>query len=390
MRVLSLTLAAALAAGFLAACSHGASTPSPALPVVDEPSRRVQPAATATPVYLYVADKGSNAVTVYDHKLTYVSTPPFEGVSEPVSITFDSNEDLYVANSKSSTVTEYSKDSHGRMQSSPFQTIKGGDISNPVGVAIDPTGHIYVASAGTNEVAIYSSSGVGQQNLEGSAYKMGKPVSIGYNDGYLYVGNLGTASVSGDGLTICSGTPPHVACNLRMTTAGPSSVIRNPKVLAFDSSHNIYVTNDESLADGGSVTEYCSPSCKTPPGPWGYIQTWGLDAVSLPDALAFQKGNLCIASYGNSEVICYTTPGAIYDTLTSACNVDHPTSLAVGLESDYLKVANYVSSTTGTLTQYPPKGTCPSAPTTTNVSGPVSIAIGPAPPTPTPAPLMKP
>jgi hypothetical protein len=388
MRLLNVTLAAAaIGAGFLAACSHGTSAPIAALPPVDEPSRRVQPAATATPSYVYVADKGSNAVTVYDHNLSYVATitdpTTPKNMQQPDFVTFDSREDLYVANSKSNTVLVY-----GKSESAPFLTLDGSDISNPVGVAIDGGGYIYIASAGTDEVAIYSSTGVPQQNLVGSAYKMGKPVSIGYNDGYLYVGNLGTASVSGDGVTVCDGTPPHVACSDRITSAGSGLVIHNPKALAFDSSHDVYVANDENMASGGSVTEYCGPCI----APWHYIQTWGLDAVSLPDAVAFDsEKNLCVASYGNSEVICYTTPGKIFKTLTSkTSDIDHPTSLALGISSGYLKVANYDSSTTGGLTQYCKKASCVTdTPTTKNLSGPVSIAIGPVPPTPTPAPARR-
>ena len=178
MRFLPTILSAAVAAGVLAACFGSASTPTASLPGAGAQSR-IGPGTT--PSNVYVADKGSSEVTVYNHAFVYQRMITI-GVSAPDFVTFDSGENLYVANSKSNTVTKYSPGG-----SNPILVLQGKSISDPTAVAVDSSFNIYIASTGNDSVRIYDQNAMLIQTL-GAKQFVGKPRALAFDkNGYLYV-----------------------------------------------------------------------------------------------------------------------------------------------------------------------------------------------------------
>jgi hypothetical protein len=82
--------------------------------------------APANPPSLYVADYGSNAISMFGtgasgRPLLGTITGPATQLSNPEGVGLDSSGDLYVANSSSSTITEYAADVTGN--AAPIATI---------------------------------------------------------------------------------------------------------------------------------------------------------------------------------------------------------------------------------------------------------------------------
>lgn len=360
-----------VAMALLSACSGNTGSQSAVLPTGGAQLRPDSFSATGqgseghikpaiTPQETYVADSASNQVTVYNHSGGYHYTIA-TGVCGPDFITFDTLENLYVANVACNSVSEYAP-----LQTTPSLVITSSGectISKPRAVAIDGAGNIYVASSGNSTVTIYNSQGsckgVLTQNING-------PQALAFDGtGALYVANSATLGNSGS-VVKCKGIP--LTCATKITTN-----INNPRALAFDSSNDVFVANYISISNvpQASVTEYL-------PG-GGYVQSYLSGKVDFPNALAFDlKGNLCVSSGGNNEVLCFSpATGSIVHKLTSGNGISFPVSIAIGPTSGWLKVANDFSP--GSVTQYCPSCSIPNPKKgiTNNIDGPISIAIGP-------------
>jgi hypothetical protein len=105
---------------------------------------------------VFVSDGINNAVYVYP--AMHIDAAPIgeitAGIDSPAGLAVDSNGVLYVANTNSSTISEYEP---GATQ--PFLTIKRG-VANPVALAVSADGTLVVASGVTYEqpgkLAIYA------------------------------------------------------------------------------------------------------------------------------------------------------------------------------------------------------------------------------------------
>jgi hypothetical protein len=374
MRFLKSALSAAVAMGLLSACSENTGSQSAMLPnggaqsrldsfsaTGEHPEGHIKPALT--PQETYVADSASSQVTVYNHSGTYQFTIA-TGVCGPDFITFDTLENLYVANIGCNSVTEYAP-----LQKTPSLVIKSSPecpISKPRAVAIDGAGNIYVASSGNSTVTIYNSQGgcegVLTQNISG-------PQALGFDStGVLYVANSATLGNSGS-VAVCSGIP--LTCSKTITAK-----IDNPRALAFDSSNDLFVANDVSISSvpEGNVTEYL-PAAKSNT----FVSAYLSGDVDFPNALAFDlTGNLCVSSGGNNKVLCFSLKTHKFThQLMSGDGISLPVSIAIGPTSDWVKVANDFSP--GSVTQYCPKPSCttPNPTIVKNIHSPTSIAIGP-------------
>lgn len=356
MRFFSPTISATIATILLAACSSNGGSPSALLPsaggnarfvsltpLIRQSARLFKPATTFQ--NLYVANGNNFKVTVYDHAGNYLYAIS-NGIDDPMALVFDASENLYVPNFGSWAVTVYAKG-----KTAPFRTIRSG-INQPVSAGIGNGGDLYVANS-NNTVTIYNPSGNLIQTLN-----LANPNGFAFDStGVVYVGNAGSPG----SVTVCTGAPPNTKCSQKL-----KENIDFPNGLAVDSSNNLYVAN----GDGDSVTE-CSATfhnCST---------QWGVGDLDIPHALAFDSlGHLCVASYGNNKVLCFSSPTTIAWSLDASDGINQPVSLAVGPSSGWLRVANSYSPK-GSVTQYCPGCTKPNRKITTNIDEPWAIAIGP-------------
>ena len=99
---------------------------------------------------IYIAEAGTNTVTVYDPAGGLVNTIT-AGLNSPSGIAVDTAGDIYVANEGNNTVTTY--DTNGTTL-----TIPTGN--QPTGVAVDASGKIYVANSSDNTVTTYTANGL--------------------------------------------------------------------------------------------------------------------------------------------------------------------------------------------------------------------------------------
>src|SRR5579862_8222417 len=103
-----------LSASILAACGGqtGGQTVVPSAQNLDRPANIVAAAVVTPGPNLYVANVGSNTISVYGPNSTSVLRTISTGVSTPEAMTFDKSGDLFVGNfgyGGSASITAYAK-----------------------------------------------------------------------------------------------------------------------------------------------------------------------------------------------------------------------------------------------------------------------------------------
>jgi DNA-binding beta-propeller fold protein YncE len=136
------TSVAAFALGLLSSC--GANV-GPIFPTSARPESARDPGSLVraqTTALLYVSEPLSNAVKVY--RILARSQKPIatitKGIDGPAGLAVDGHGNLFVANTRNNTVTEYAPNG-----SAPVATYSKG-LLGPVGVAVDDAGTLYVAN----------------------------------------------------------------------------------------------------------------------------------------------------------------------------------------------------------------------------------------------------
>lgn len=115
---------------------------------------------------LYVANGGGNQVLVYAEQLDstneltalrQVATISGPDVRNPARLAFDSSGHLYVANRESNSVTVYDvrKGNREITARGGGALISGGSLKHPLGVAVDSSGNVYVANNRANSISIF-------------------------------------------------------------------------------------------------------------------------------------------------------------------------------------------------------------------------------------------
>src|SRR2546422_5688818 len=167
--------------------------------------------------YVYVANWGSDTVTVIDGT-TVVATVPVGRLPRGVGYNGE-NGYVYVANQGSNTVTVIDG-------TTVVATVPVGN--NPFGVGYNGgNGYVYVANQGSNNVTVINGT-----TVVATVPVRDGPVAVGYNsgNGYVYVANSGT----GNTVSVINGTT--VVANV---TVGPS-----PYGVGYNSRNGyVYVAN---------------------------------------------------------------------------------------------------------------------------------------------------
>jgi Lactonase, 7-bladed beta-propeller len=211
--------------------------------------------APANPPSLYVADYGSNAISMFGtgasgRPLLGTIAGPATQLSNPEGVVLDSDGDLYVANSSASTITEYGADATGN--AAPIATIGGSatGLDNPRFIALDSSSDLWVVNALSNSVTEYAPNASGNvapiATIAGSATGISNPIGIAVDrTGRVYVSNAGDNSIS----AYAPGSNGNVAPVYLVQ--GSQTGLDGPKGLAFNAAGALMVANDV-----GGVTYY--------------------------------------------------------------------------------------------------------------------------------------
>jgi len=264
--------------------------------------------------YLYVANYGSDNVTVIDSANNTVVVPSIGVGSGPTGIAYDAtNGYLYVANSGSNNVTVIGSANNAVVVPSI------GVGSGPTGITYDATnGYLYVANSGSNNVTVIDSANntvVVPSIGVGSA-----PVAIAYDpsNGYLYAANSGSGNV-----TVIDGASNSVVVPSIGVGSGPTGI-------AYDATNGyLYVANYAS----GNVTVINGAS--------NSVVVPSIGAGSYPAAVAYDptNGYLYVANSGSDNVTAID--GASNTVAVPSIGVGfNPRAIAYDPTSGYLYVVN--------------------------------------------------
>jgi 6-phosphogluconolactonase (cycloisomerase 2 family)/alpha-tubulin suppressor-like RCC1 family protein/fibronectin type 3 domain-containing protein len=319
--------------------------------------------------FAYVANSGSNTVSIYNVTPTGQLFPlgTVATGNNPYSVTVDpSGRFAYVANFYSYTVSMYSiNQASGALTS--IGTVATGDYSSPNSVTVDPTGRFaYARNSNTKTVLIYS---IDQSS--GILTPVGSPVATGTTPDsvaidptgrFAYVANSTTSTVSIYSLNQASGA--LTSLGTVATGNSPYSVTVDPTgrfaYVANNSSNtvSVYQINQTSgaLTSLGTVATGSYPQSVTvdPTGRFAYVANSSSSTVSM---YSINQTNGALTSLG---------------TVATGYN---PYSVTVDSTSRFVYVANSSSSTVSLYSIDQTSGALTSLGTVATGSSPRSIAV---------------
>ncbi len=290
----------------------------------------------------------------------YSNGPDATGLSLPFGVALDSNLNRYVANNGSNSVTVYPASASGN--ATPIATIAGANtgLINPSGVAVDTNGNIYVANLGSlsgapDSITIYPPGSNGNVTptltITGAATGLDYPTAITVDSyGNLYVANAGSQNGDTDSITLylggfLSGGNGNIAPIY--TLSGSNTGLAVPWGIAIDSNLNIYVANDgSSVGQSDSVTVYpvstngnVTPSAIISGANTGLDSPGGITVDGSGDIYVTNDGSLT----ENPDNVTVYSPGGngnVSPSYTLAgLGIGYPLGIAVDA-SDNIYVAN--------------------------------------------------
>jgi sugar lactone lactonase YvrE len=172
--------------------------------------------------HAYIGAGNRAAINVYDIGSRKIVRTISQGTSEPSALVFDSEGNLYSANSGNDSITVYAKNA-----SVPKLTITTG-IDEPTALALGTSNTLYVMNSRGNTISVYDTANGNERYVipEGSVVPQAIAVDA---SGNLYVATYTNVTVYS----------PNSEGPGRAITDGISGAI----ALQFDSAGNLYVAN---------------------------------------------------------------------------------------------------------------------------------------------------
>jgi YVTN family beta-propeller protein len=272
------------------------------------------PGAITKPEHLYVANQGSNSVSVFDtaHDNTALPEITGGGLNYVEGVAIDANGKLYIVNVFGNSVSVFDT-AHGN---TALPTITGGGLNFPSGAAIDASGKLYVVNDSSNEtsgsVSVFDTAhgNAVLPAITGGGMDFAQGATVDLN-GKLYVANEGGQSVSVFDTAHGNAALPEI-------TAG----LTEPFGAAVDASHKLYVVND---GNPGSVSVFDTAhgNATLPTITGGGLN--GASAVAI-DA----SGKLYVTNYfGNSVSVFDTAHGNVALPAITGGGLSYPIGVAV-------------------------------------------------------------
>jgi hypothetical protein len=189
---------------------------------------------------LYVsAGSGPGQVFVFAHPVSSASTPvatiTLPAFSDPLYITIDAGNNLWVQDFGNDLVYQFTGPFVGSITPAPAKTLST-DLINPEGLAFDAAGNLYVGDASSNDIEIFAApltdgeapnaaKLTGATNVRDLAFDQA---------GNLYAGLFGGTILRYNAPTVGGGAP---------SITDASTGIANGYFLTFDSAGNMYVSD---------------------------------------------------------------------------------------------------------------------------------------------------
>ena len=291
------------------------------------------------------------------------------GLAAPVGIVRDAGGNLYVANGGSNSITVYAAGANGNV--APTVTIAGSatGLSDPAGIALDGANNLYVANSGGNSITVYAAGATGNVaptvTIGGSTTGLNSPVALALDP----AGNLSVANSGGGGsITVY---PAGASGNVAPTAmiAGSATGLSAPVGIARDGSGKLYVANNT----GNTITVY-SPGVNGNAAPTTTIAGVNTGLNDVFGIALDGAGNLYVANGGTNSITVYAAGATGNATPTtrvalSNTNLSVPRGIALdgvgglyvtNLNSNSITVYNagasqlllYVTNPSGSITAY--------------------------------------
>jgi sugar lactone lactonase YvrE len=247
---------------------------------------------------LWVTNGGANQVLKLNPTTGAVIKTITTGLNNPCRLQFALG-DLYVLNRGSNNVTVYN--SAGKL----LRTISSGSISLPLALAVDVYGDVYVGDNSANSVIALNTDGSLVETLtkDDSGFTFIAPGVLTLHGEDIYAGfgpNVGENAV------ISYNVGEFLTNNPQEMTVYNDNVNTGPTGVAFDSKGNVYIAEFTSA----TVAEY-APGKGTKPL---LVISQG---ISGPEGIAVDKsGNIYVSNPPNNNITVYgPTGGAPIRTL---------------------------------------------------------------------------
>lgn len=162
---------------------------------------------------------------------------PYERLENPRGFTIDSDNNIYIANTKRDRIVKY--DANGNFITNIGETgISNGQLLGPSSVYADKNGRLYVADSGNNRIVVFDVNG----NYLDSFGKLGEndgeffsPVGVVVNDDNIFVADMGNKRVQKFDLN-----GYHI---LSIT----NSLFKSPRGISFSSDGNLYIADESRV-----------------------------------------------------------------------------------------------------------------------------------------------
>jgi DNA-binding beta-propeller fold protein YncE len=259
---------------------------------------------------LWVANSGTNQVLEYTAATLRSNSPQaqvvIQGLAGPARLAFNPTNasELWVANAQGNSVAEYDVASPG----SPIEVLTRG-ISEPLGIAVDDDGNVYVANNASNSITVYPAGSTSPAQTW-TTDNQGNPFSApgamflygaGSTKAALYVGfgpdSAPDSVISYSLASVLGGPIPEVQRTFTSGISGPTGIS------VGNHQKPVYVANFYA----GTVVGFGvrPPDAQT------------IDTPGQPNGVAVSPSNrdLYVALGSQNEILQYSPQGTILKTL---------------------------------------------------------------------------
>jgi len=280
-------------------------------------------AVPASPGIVFVANYGgtgstgiaaTGSVTSYRvgksgdlHPLATISA----GVSGPQGVAFDRSGNLWVSNSNTNTLVEFTKAALSQSSPKPVVTISAGpsgNLNGPGGLAFDSAGNLWVANTGVTTVVEYpkaelTKSGAPAPVLTISNNSFNVPFGVAFDKaGDLWVSDNaqpGSPGVFEYAKSRLGKVVPNPRLTFSLPTTNGGDDTRTG--LAFDPAGNLWVVNSAN----GSLAEFAKTElARAGAVPRVSISSDSSGSLGAPNDISFDsRGDLWVANTGSSTVV---------------------------------------------------------------------------------------
>jgi sugar lactone lactonase YvrE len=305
---------------------------------------------------------------------------------------------IWVVNQGSSTLLSYPLSATGDAAPAVTISANASSLYDPFGTeAFDVSGNLWIANLNSNTLVKYTPGQLAATGdptpavtISANAASLHAPGSVAFDAS----GNLWALNESGD--TLVEYTPSQLASSgdpvPAVTISSDGTSLTNPYGFAFDTSGDLWVSNNE---DPGTVVEYTPSQLATSGNPTPAVTISANASFSLDGSSGVAldaSGDLWVTNTGNDTLVDYTPnqlvasgdPTPAVTISANASSIDGPYSLAFDAAGD-LWVPNY--STDAIVEFTPSQLTTSGDPTPSNtisggstgMTGPGGVAIEQAP-----------